>query len=345
MCADDAIEADFAMGNVRVIGNRIHHSFIALSSQPSLGGPTYFIRNVIYNNIFQAFKPHRSSVGDFWYHNTVVKRGDGLGVYTGDDWSHARFRNNLIIGGPGGETFNGFSTGSGRIYDMRSLDGASSSFDYNGFGMVGEDALVGRLGDDAFDSLSALRAFGHEANGVAVTLDVFEAAVALPDGFFGDEAVPDFRLGEGVAVDRGEVLANINDGFGGGAPDLGAHERGGPPPHFGPRGLCACGDGAVDAGESCDDGNLVSGDGCDATCQVEAGTDAGAATDGGVGDAGAMDGGVADSSLPDGATPDGGTGGGDSGGCGCRVGSHSSAGGLAWVGGFLLWAGWRRRRR
>jgi hypothetical protein len=37
------------------------------------------------------------------------------------------------------------------------------------------------------------------------------------------------------AIDAGEVLANLNDGFAGDAPDLGAYEQGMPPPHYGPR--------------------------------------------------------------------------------------------------------------
>ena len=44
VCADDGIEADFSMGNVRVYENRIEKAFMGISSQPSLGGPTYFIR-------------------------------------------------------------------------------------------------------------------------------------------------------------------------------------------------------------------------------------------------------------------------------------------------------------
>ena len=85
-CADDAIEADFSAGNVRVMRNRSVNSFIAWSSQPSLGGPTYFIRNVAFGNYFQVFKPNRGSLGDVLYHNTVVKQGDAFGVYTGDVW-------------------------------------------------------------------------------------------------------------------------------------------------------------------------------------------------------------------------------------------------------------------
>ncbi len=46
----------------------------------------------------------------------------------------------------------------------------------------------------------------------------------------------DFRLKPGsAAIDRGVVLANINDGFTGKAPDLGALEAGQPLPIYGPR--------------------------------------------------------------------------------------------------------------
>ena len=46
----------------------------------------------------------------------------------------------------------------------------------------------------------------------------------------------DFRLKPGsVAIDRGVVIPNINDGFAGKAPDLGALEAGQPVPVYGPR--------------------------------------------------------------------------------------------------------------
>jgi hypothetical protein len=46
----------------------------------------------------------------------------------------------------------------------------------------------------------------------------------------------DFQLRPGsVAVDAGVQLPNVNDGFTGKAPDLGAFEVGGPVPHYGPR--------------------------------------------------------------------------------------------------------------
>jgi hypothetical protein len=73
--ADDAIEADFTTGNVRVMRNRISNSFVGISGRPTLGGPSYFIRNVMYNVVYSPFKLHRGSVGDVALHNTVVKCG------------------------------------------------------------------------------------------------------------------------------------------------------------------------------------------------------------------------------------------------------------------------------
>jgi hypothetical protein len=46
----------------------------------------------------------------------------------------------------------------------------------------------------------------------------------------------DLRLQAGSkAIDAGVRLPNINDGFTGSAPDLGALEHGQPLPHYGPR--------------------------------------------------------------------------------------------------------------
>jgi hypothetical protein len=46
----------------------------------------------------------------------------------------------------------------------------------------------------------------------------------------------DFRLRPGsAAIDRGVVIPNVNDGFTGSAPDLGALEAGQPLPVYGPR--------------------------------------------------------------------------------------------------------------
>jgi MYXO-CTERM domain-containing protein len=241
-CADDAIEADFSQGNVRVMRNQMANSFVGLSSQPSLGGPTYFIRNVLFSTIFNPFKLNRGSVGDVALHNTVVKCGDALGVYAGVTWSHAFFRNNLFIGGVGGDSFNGFSNGSGRVLHVPDADEATCTFDYDGFGSIGTGTFQGRVGSSTFSSLAEMQTNTTEAHAVEVDLSVFAASFAFPEVPFPALTIPDLRLAAGsAAVDTGTVLPNINDDFSGTAPDLGAYEFDATGPTYGPRDETATG--------------------------------------------------------------------------------------------------------
>jgi hypothetical protein len=230
--ADDGIEADFCFHNCRIIGNRLTNTFIALSSQPGLGGPTYFIRNSIYSVILSAFKLQRGSIGDVVWHNTVVKNGDALGIYTPDVFSRQQFRNNLFIGGPGG-TYGGWSSGSGRVIDLAAAD-PSCDLDYDGFGSTTGNFL-GNIGATSFTSLAELQATTTEAHAVEVGLDVFAAAVGYPQPFPA-LAPADLRLAPGgAAIDAGVLIPGLNANHAGAAPDLGAHELGEPLPHYGPR--------------------------------------------------------------------------------------------------------------
>lgn len=230
--ADDAIEADFTMGNCRVLRNRISNSFVGISSQPSLGGPAYFIRNVMYNLSYTPFKLQRNSVGDVAYHNTVVKSGDGVRVYTSATWSRAVFRNNIFIGGEG----SGPNGGNGRVAYLLSADD-TCDFNYDGFGSIGTGRFDGQIGYNRFSSLEELKANTTETNAFAVDLDIFKNTVNFPSsGPFPERSIPDLSLqADGAAVDKGVVLANVNDNYTGSAPDLGAYEFGEPLPHYGPR--------------------------------------------------------------------------------------------------------------
>jgi len=294
--ADDCIEADFTMGNVRIMRNRLTNCFVGISGQPTLGGPMYAVRNVMYNVVYSPFKLHRGSVGDVALHNTVIKSGDALAVYAGVTWSRAMFRNNIFIGGQGGGTYGTYSNGSGQIAQMPDAD-ATCSFDYDGFGSIGTNMFRGRIGSASFTSLATLQSATTEAHAVQVDMSIFATAVTQPSsGPFPERMPPDLRLAAGsAAVDKGLALPGINDGFAGSAPDLGAYELGSTPPHYGPRtgGVAAvCGNRAREGTEQCDDGNTTSGDGCSATCTVEA-TTTGAAGASGTGAAGTTGAGVA----------------------------------------------------
>jgi hypothetical protein len=221
--ADDGIEADFCAHNCRMVGNRLVNSFIAFSSQPGLGGPTYFVRNEAYSVVHVPFKLYRGSRGDVLLHNTVVKHGDGFNAYPGTPIRALYARNNLFLGGGAG-SFAGFSSGSGRVVDLADLDTTSSSLDYNGYGTALAE-FRGRLGASSFSGLAQLRSMTSEQHGVQVGYDSFAAAVAYPADPTAVLSAPALDLAAGaLAVDAGIVLPGINDGFAGAAPDLGARE-------------------------------------------------------------------------------------------------------------------------
>jgi hypothetical protein len=232
-CADDGIEADFCFHDCRVTGNRLTNVFIAMSSQPGLGGPTWFVRNVAYNIVLSAFKLQRSSVGDVLLHNTIVKSGDAFGIYTTDVFARQWSRNNLFLGGPGG-TYNGYDTGTGRVIELRAADEPTLDLDHDGFGSTA-GMFAGRIGATSFASLAELQARTTEVHAVQIDPDVFATPATVPAVFPGVPP-PDLALAPaGVAIDAGAVLPGITDGFTGAAPDLGAYEAGVPPPAYGPR--------------------------------------------------------------------------------------------------------------
>ncbi|MCW8132316.1 MAG: right-handed parallel beta-helix repeat-containing protein [Planctomycetota bacterium] len=232
---DDGIEADFAFSNCRILRNRLTNCFVGLSSQPGLGGPTYFIRNVMYNLTYAPFKLHRFSEGDVILHNTVVKPGDGLACFAGEPFDHALFRNNLCIGGPdGGQKWGGYGCGSGKALVLNAV-GPHSDIDYDGVGTFKTpfSIYVGKL--MRASSLEEMRKGPYERHGVQVEMNVFKDA-AFPEEPAKEYAPPDLRLAAGsAAIDAAQPIPNINDGFAGQAPDLGAYEFGQDLPRYGPR--------------------------------------------------------------------------------------------------------------
>ncbi len=224
LAADDAIEADFCAHNCRIIGNRVINAFVAFSSQPSLGGPNYFLRNSAYNVVHVAFKLHNGSSGDVLLHNTVVKNGDAFAAYPNVGIHRLYTRNNLFLGGAGG-SWGGYSSGSGRVIDLATLVTTGSSLNYNGYGS--ESGFSGRLGSVLFTSLAQLQAQTSEQNTREIARsDTFQSPVPYPNDPMQRTGWIDLTLATGSpAIDAGEVIANINDDFNGDGPDLGAFER------------------------------------------------------------------------------------------------------------------------
>lgn len=228
---DNCVEADGAMHNIRVIGNRcFNQAHRALSAQPVIGGPVYFMRNVVYHAPEGgALKLTADSAGALVYHNTFAAQSITMGPV-----SNQHHRNNLIL-----------PQGPGATFTVETPTPYSSS-DYNGFLVTADEnafgwAVGGTLGDaDRYDTLEAyVQATGQDAHSVLVDYDVFVDATPPdpndPHRLY-DPAVVDLRLRAGsAAVDAGVALPGVNDGYAGAAPDLGAYELGAPVPHYGPR--------------------------------------------------------------------------------------------------------------
>ncbi|MFC2076477.1 right-handed parallel beta-helix repeat-containing protein [candidate division KSB1 bacterium] len=228
---DDGIEADFCMQNCRIMRNRLTNCFMGLSSQPGLGGPTYFIRNVMYNITCSPFKLSRRSVGNVLLHNTVVKVGDGMRA---GDKNHTLFRNNLCIGGIGGGKYGIYSSGNGLAINLSRNVPPSCDYDYDAVGSY-LMPFQGQIGDITVNSIEELREKTMEKHAVEVDMTVFNDVV-FPYPAVPEREPPDLRpLPGSVVVDAGQKLANVNDGFLGDAPDIGAYEAGQEMPHYGPR--------------------------------------------------------------------------------------------------------------
>ena len=234
---DDGIEADFSMHNCRIYRNRISNCGMGVSSQPTLGGPAYYMYNVMYNIAMCPFKVCRGSTGALFYHNTSVKVGDGFYEHHGQgSYFRAVFVNNLALGGEGGGPTGRYSTGEQGL--AVSLPGFNPTcvFDYNAVGTVGTP-FGGLVGERTFDDIAGLRSLTGGKNSVRIELNSFAAPVEFPHPIFDSVRKPaDLRLSPASpAVDAGMVLPNLNDGFSGKAPDIGAYEQGRDLPHYGPR--------------------------------------------------------------------------------------------------------------
>jgi hypothetical protein len=237
---DNCIEADGAAHNIRVIGNRCFNmAHRALSAQPALGGPVYFIRNIVYHAPEGgALKLTANAAGVLVYHNTLLTEVHQMGPA-----SNLHFRNNLIL--PQGAW--------PEVFSVETFTPWSSS-DYNGFGQpagavaFGWAEPVGAVDYQArserpprsFATLADYSAAtGHDSHSRLLDWSVFRSAAAPvagdPTHVYRPEEF-DFGLQAGsAAIDAGVALPGISDGYSGTAPDLGALEYGQPAPVYGPR--------------------------------------------------------------------------------------------------------------
>ncbi len=225
-CTDDGIELDYSEHNTRCFNNRLTNVYQGISMQPVHGGPVYVFRNAIYNVGMETFKMHNHPSGALLFHNTSVKAGMPLLLYTNDVVSNCVHRNNLFLGGTAAFAYESTAQMQACEYDFDGFGGRTELFlKWNGIRYP-----------KLHDSDPPLPVYRHAVWVRPET--AFESGIQPPQTeqtqFPPD--VNDLRLSpECEAIDAGVVLPNINDGYRGKAPDLGAFERGQPLPHFGPR--------------------------------------------------------------------------------------------------------------
>jgi len=261
-CADDGMETDTGVHNIRIYRNLWKQCFMGLSFQPLNGGPGYVFRNVMYDIDERPFKLHNWPAGILALNNTIIfPRTFGFTPLC----RNSRFINNLFLG----------TQPASRGAPLTGTEALPSAlvFDYNGYrNNAGEELTwmfrnqgeIGLRKVTTFKSVEELcQATGHERNG-RFDLDYDAFVKCSPDPETGlleygrglvptpgrkehsagrDLALPrafppslDLRLREGSkAIDAGTVIPNITDRFAGAAPDLGACELGDSFPDYGPR--------------------------------------------------------------------------------------------------------------
>jgi hypothetical protein len=232
---DNGIELDEGAGNVRCFRNRFYNAYSPLSVQPIFGGPAYLIRNVVVNALDEQMKfhglgstPPQEPSGILAFHNTFVSAKLALNLQTPAMSHYFVIANNLFIGpkGPG-------------LKKVVNWEGPFQTgvFDYNGYfpdGIFDFNRFHARV--KQFPAMAVMQGYGLETHGLTLTAPIFQNGFLLDENSRGFVQPVDLTLAANSgALDRGVYLPNINDGFTGAAPDLGALERGCPAPLYGPR--------------------------------------------------------------------------------------------------------------
>jgi hypothetical protein len=231
---DNGVELDSGEGNIRAMRNRFTNNGTPLSVQPIHQGPAYILRNVVVNVVDEQVKFHNmlstngpeAPNGVFVYHNTFVSPGSALQVQTPLASHYFTIKNNLFLSQPGFP---------GRIVNWDApID--HGTFDYNGYYPNGAFAFDWLSGFKVYPTFLALQSASVETHGVLLSGRTFFSGLIAPASYTVFMQPADAALEPGSpAIDRGLPLANINDGFQGAAPDLGALETGCPEPIYGPR--------------------------------------------------------------------------------------------------------------
>jgi len=213
---DDALEPDGYCSNVRIFENTISDSHMAISVAPTWPGPTWILRNIAYDigntrtsqvdgytsSFLKINSDYPDRVGPIlMYHNTVyttAPQTEAMYLLDPSITSSLRSRNNVYV-----------ST----QYVWVKVNTIAVDANYDLLYTTDNTRFVKWLGTQ-YTTLTALR------NGVAQELSGWSEPPQLAS-----PATGNFRpLITSPLIDHGVVLAGINDGYIGAAPDIGAIE-------------------------------------------------------------------------------------------------------------------------
>jgi hypothetical protein len=254
---DNAFEIDGSMHNVRVMRNMMLNSAShPFCNQPSLGGPTYWIRNIVYHAPGGSTRLTTGSAGVLFYNNTILTET------TAASSGNVHWRNNLMLGenstnailtvntttNYSSSDYNGFRPNQGAVFAQWNSPPWNIRADYSSLRRPEQPrtrvpAPNRAIEMRSFDSLAQYsKATQQDQHSLTLDYDIFVNVPRLDaqdsknvQKLYKAEGL-DFRLKAGsAAVDRGALLPNVNDKFSGQAPDLGALELGQALPHYGPR--------------------------------------------------------------------------------------------------------------
>ena len=226
-CLDDGCEMDGSERNMRCFRNRFVNIFQGISVQPVYGGPVYVFRNALYNMEAEVFKMHNSPSGALFLHNTCVKQGPPVVLWTNARVRHCITRNNLFIGTGGPFAFESTAP-------MVECD-----FDFDGFGggpwpnFLKWNGLRFKTVEEARDKAPVY----HHALALDATT-LFASGLRPPEETKRqfDPISIDLRLKpDSAAAKAGVPLPGFGASSPGQLPALGAYEIGSPVPHYGPR--------------------------------------------------------------------------------------------------------------
>ncbi|WP_419600143.1 right-handed parallel beta-helix repeat-containing protein [Thiolapillus sp.] len=228
---DDGIEPDYGYTNIRVWENRIsnvrHNAF---SFQPMNRGPWYFIRNQVAAPLESTLKI-RSTSRVLLAHNLFVGWDNALG----SSWPNEvpgiltfHSSNNIWISANDGYAWE--HNAGGHQPDWR------THLDYDGFDW-GSATYAMKWAGVRYPLLTNFsRATGLQTHGIRISRNSCFTQFEIPMAPPAPMPFQYMALKPGCnAVDAGVVLANINEGYTGNAPDLGPYELGKELPHYGPR--------------------------------------------------------------------------------------------------------------